>query len=543
MIKYRTSKFNLIAITLFTLSFYFSSCASVQQPSGGPKDKQSPKVLKETPANLSRNFKADKIAIQFDEFVRLNNEFSEISISPALDNMPIFKARKSMLDIKFEKPLEKNTTYTINFGKAVGDVNENNILQNYTYVFSTGDKIDSLSISGTVISSLSKEKLKDATVFILPLSQDSVFGKKRANIFTTTDSSGNFRLRNLRENKYFLYALKEQSGDRIYNLPTEEIGFIKDTIILDKNISDLKVEVFKERPSIFKVTDKKIESDGRILMAFNKPLNQPALEIIDPKELNTLKTLEFSANTDTALVWLPTLTFDSLKITLSDQGKPIDTVNIFRTKKETYKRGISVTDNLPTGKLKPGSNPELTFSSPLNSFDPTKITLLIDSAEVKNLQVVKDSLSIRKYILKSPWRIDKNYEIKLADGAFTDIYGNKSKAYSKTLSLDSEENYGNIAITITVPDKSKSYVIEWLNDQKILLRKDVITKDTILNYMRYPTAKYLIRVVYDENKNGIWDTGNVKLKLQPEKIWNFDKILSLRPNWDLEEKLTIPALQ
>ncbi|WP_026897405.1 Ig-like domain-containing domain [Daejeonella oryzae] len=543
MAKNKILQFHKIISLHISIIFFVSGCASVQQPNGGPKDTQAPKVTKEVPGNLTKNFKSERIEIQFNEFVKLNNEFSEISISPAVDEMPIFKARKNILDIKFDKPLEERTTYTINFGKSIGDVNENNLLKNYTYVFSTGDQIDSLSISGTVSNSLTKEKLKDATVFILPVSRDSIFGKKRANIFTTTDSSGNFELKNLREDKYLLYALLEQSGDRIYNSPEEEIGFIKDTLNLNKNIKDLTIEVFKEQPDIFRVLDKKIENDGRILVAFNLALKNPSLEIIEPKGLNSEKTTEFSSKMDSAIIWLPNLTFDSLKVSLSDQGKAIDTISIYRNKKDTYKRAVSVSDNMPAAKLKPGTNPQLIFTSPLASFDQSKITLLLDSSAVKTFQIVKDSTSSRRYVMKNSWKQGKEYDLKLAEGAFSDIYGNKSKVYSRKFTVDTEENYGNIAIEITVPDTSKTYVIQWLNEQNVLLRKDVITKNTVLNYNRYPTAKYKIRVVYDANKNGLWDTGSIKLKLQPEKVWNFDKVLTLRPNWDLEEKLIIPPLE
>src|SRR5687767_1268713 len=228
---------------LLALILTLTACASMQQPSGGPKDTQPPKIVKTTPKNLSTQFKSKTIEIEFDEFVKLTNEFTEISISPATEKMPIFKAKKELLEIKFDEALDSNTTYTINFGKAVVDVNEGNILKNYSYVFSTGNKIDSLSISGRVKNSLSKDSLGDATVFILPVKQDTLFGKKRASIFTSTDSAGNFTLQNLRENDYFIYALKEESADRVYNSPDEEIGFIADTIHLDKNLSGLVLNV------------------------------------------------------------------------------------------------------------------------------------------------------------------------------------------------------------------------------------------------------------------------------------------------------------
>ncbi len=538
---------NKIFLAFFLLNFYalilFSGCASVQQPSGGPKDVTPPKVSKETPKNLTRNFAEKKIEIQFDEFVKLNNEFTEISISPALDKIPVFKAKKKLLEITFEDSLEKNTTYTINFGKAIADVNESNILKNYTYVFSTGDKIDSLSISGNVADFLTKDKLKDVTVFILPVKQDSLFGKKRASVFTTTDSAGNFKLQNLRENTYRIYALKEQGGDRIFNSTAEEIGFLKDSIVLNKNVSDIRLEIFKESPSSFSVIDRKIENDGRITLAFNKALLNPTVQIIEPAELDSRKTVEFTSKKDSALLWLPELTFDSLKVTVSDDLKKLDTVTLRRDKRDVYKRTLTISDNVSSGKLKPRTDVSLTFSSPIASFDESKISVLEDSVPVKGLQIIKNPNSVRNYSFKYSWRLDKKYILKLAENAFTDDTGAKSKVYNRKFMLDTDDNYGSIAIAVSVPDTSKSYLIQWLNDKDNVLRTDVINKNTSINYTTYPTANYSIRVIYDANKNGKWDTGNVKSRIQPEKIWNLEKEISLRPNWDLEEKLAIPADQ
>ena len=519
-----------------------SSCASVQSPTGGPRDSIAPKIIKEIPKNLTKNFASEEIQIQFDEFVKLTNEFSEISISPALDVLPEFKAKKQNLLIKFPKPLEANTTYTINFGKAIADVNESNVLKNYTYVFATGNQIDSLSLSGTVTSSLTKEKLKDVTVFILPVNQDSLFGKKRASFFTTTDSAGNFRLNNLREENYRIYALNEQSGgDRIYNGQNEEIGFLKEPILLNKNTDNIQLQVFKAVPKTFSIGDRKIESDGRILVVFNKPIKQPAINIIDPAELNPLKTTEFSNTSDTAMIWLPDLTFDSLKVSVSDGSIPLDTIVLRRNKRDTYNRAVLVTDNIPGSKLRPKSDVSLRMSSPIASAQESQITLLEDSVAVK-FQVLKQTNSNRTYNLKYPWKLNKDYILRLNENAFTDIYGNKSKLYVKRFNLDTDDNYGNMSVKVTVPDTLQSYIIQWMGDKETIFRQDVISKNTTLNYLTYPTSKYRIRVIYDANNNGIWDTGNVFTRQQPEKTWTFEKTISLRPNWDLEETMAIPKL-
>lgn len=525
---------------VFFYSLFLISCASVQSPTGGPKDTIQPVIVKELPKNLTRNFTATKIEIEFDEFVKLSNEFTEISVSPAMDIPPTYKGRKEILQISFEEELQKNTTYTINFGKAIADVNESNILKNYSYVFSTGNEIDSLSISGKVINSLTKQNLKEVTVFILPVSQDSLFGKKKASFFTTTDTSGNFKLSNLRADKYRIYALNEQGGDRIYNGNSEEIGFLNEPINLNKDTSNIELRVFKEVPKTFSVPDRKIETDGRITLTFNKPIPDPSITILEPSGLNATKTVEFSNTRDSAIIWLPELTFDSLKIAVNSEGKSLDTITLRRNKRDTYTPNVSITDNIVASKIRPGSVLTIKFSSPIKSYDEKLISILEDSVAIKSFELVKNEKNPRTYNIKYAWKLKKQYILRLESNAFTDILENKTKTYTRKLELDSEDNYGSISMKISVPDTSKNYIIQWLGDGDKTLRQDRISKNILLNYTRYPTAKYKIRVIYDANNNGEWDTGNVILKRQPENTWTFDKTISLRPNWDLEENVTIP---
>ena len=542
MVNFKRTLSLTIVILGIISNFFISSCASVQAPTGGPKDTIQPVVIKELPKNLTKNFNVKKIEIEFDEFIKLSNEFTEISISPSMDIPPTYKAKKEKLEIEFEEGLIPNTTYTINFGKGILDVNEGNILKNYTYVFSTGNEIDSLSISGKVINSLTKEKVKDVTVFILPISQDSLFGKKRPNFFATTDTSGNFKLSNLREDTYRIYALNEQGGgDRIYNGRSEEIAFLKNPIKLNKDTSNILLSLFKEVPKQFSILDRKIEADGKILLTFNKAIKEPSVEIIEPSTLNTIKTVEFSNTRDSVKIWLPELTFDSIKVAVNSSKIALDTVNLRRNKKDNYSETIGITDNTNNGKLRPGSELRIKFSAPIKSINEKLISIMEDSIPLKNYTLLEDKNLQRGYTIKYPWRINKQYQLKIDNNAIEDIRGNKSKVYNRKFELDVEDNYGSISVNITVPDTSKNYIIQWLSEDNKILKEDNISKNQVLNYTRYPTGKYKIRVIYDLNKNKEWDTGNVILGIQPENTWSFEKIITLRPNWDLEEKITIPS--
>src|SRR5690606_673116 len=218
-----------------------------------------PKILSETPPNLTRNFNAEKIVIEFDEYVKLSNTQKEISVSPDVEQPINPRVKRKTIEVALPDSLEANTTYTINFGKAIGDFNEGNQLLNYSYVFSTGNVIDCLSISGNVIDALTKKPEKEIAVILIPTRQDSIFGKRKANIFTITDTSGNFQLKNLREDTYRIYALKEENNDRVYNAPGEYIGFLTDSIVLNKDTSGIRLEISKGIPTDFRLLDRKIE--------------------------------------------------------------------------------------------------------------------------------------------------------------------------------------------------------------------------------------------------------------------------------------------
>jgi hypothetical protein len=510
----------------------------MQPPQGGPKDEQAPKILKETPKNLSTNFINKRILIEFDEYFKLNNEYTEIAISPAQEIPPVYKIKQKSLEIELKDTLEANTTYTINFGNAITDVNESNKLVNYSYVLSTGSQIDSLQISGKVLSSDDNLPFKGATVFIFPIERDTLFGKKRPAIFTTTDSSGVFAIKNLKEATYKLYALKEESGDRIYNSPKEEIAFVGEPIKLNKDTGNIILKLFKEIPEKFRVLDKKIESDGRITLIYNKGIKNPSLKFLDNNIKNPI--VSYSKNADTTLIWLRELTFDSLKIVVNEENKILDTIKLTWNKKENYTRNIKFENNLLSGKIKPGTSLELTSNLPLASINKSLVQLMVDSVAQTNFNFEIIDANNRVVKVNYPWRIKKRYSLTFKENAITDIYGSKNKAINLEIELDEIENYGNLTLNIDRADSSKSYIIQLLNEKKQILKESPINVNTLLNYNTISNGKYFIKVIEDANKNEIYDTGSVKNNTQPEKVWLYDKELIIRPNWDREEKITIP---
>ncbi|RYE31476.1 MAG: hypothetical protein EOP42_10525 [Sphingobacteriaceae bacterium] len=526
--------------TVFIAIILAFGCASVQKPQGGPRDKTPPKLLSATPANKTKNFKSKQIVLNFDEYFKLNNQYQEISISPVQEKQPEYHIKQKSLVIDLKDSLEKNTTYVFSFGKAIGDVNENNILKNFTYVFTTGDEIDSLNISGKVINSETQEPEKEVTVFIFTAKQDSLlFGKKKPSYYSVTDTAGNFKISNLHANTYKIYALKEVSPNRIFDNDNELIGILSKNIQLKKDTSGIQLELFKPVPQKFRVVERKIDSDGKLFYSFNKSIPQPEIRILQNENLDKQKVVEFNKNADSARVYLRDMTFDSIKVAILSAGKPLDTITLRRGKRDTYKRNLSITNN-SGGLLKPKTGLTLTSNFPIESVNEAQIVLNEDSVPKYGFSLEKDTSKSKSYTLKYPWKTGKNYDVVLNEGAFIDIFGNKNKKTTITFTLNKEENYGSMVFTVNIPDPTKNYLLELLSTEKKVIKTVPIQKSGKVSFTDYAVGKYRVRVIYDLNKNGKWDTGDLKKRTQPEPIWYYNKELSLRANWELNETIDVP---
>lgn len=531
--------FSGLILPLFLMIY---GCANRQPPGGGPRDHDPPKLLKATPPNETRFFKDKIIRLDFDEYFKLTNPYSEVTMSPTPTKTPEYKPRGKSLYITLKDTLEKNTTYVINFGKSIVDVTEGNVLKNFTYVFSTGAHIDSLSISGQVINTETGEKEKDAVVLLFTLKQDStLFGKKKPSIYTSVDTAGNFTLGNLHPGDYRIYALKQPTSNKIYNPDKDLIAFLNHPVHLQRDTQMVTLKLFKATPEKFRIVENKFDNDGKMFFTFNKKLDDPSLKVVYPPDFDQYKIVEFSPTHDTATVFMRNMSFDSIRMIFYDKDKPIDTISKHKQLKETFTRLLSFSYNMASDRLKPGRRLTVTANYPIDSFDPTLVTLKEDSNEVSNFNIVKDTGSTRKLFIDYRWKQKANYTLTFMAGAVTDIYGDRNKSMPrKQFAQDNPDNYSQLTLTVSVPDSNKSYIVELLNDKKQVLRSDVIHKKSTVTYKNQITGKYTVRVIYDDNNNGKWDSGNVRLKQQPEPIWVDPDLISLRPNWEQQTQVNIP---
>ena len=206
------------------------ACANRGYPEGGPKDETPPQVVEEVPLSYTTNFKAKRVNIYFDEFVQLNDINNKFIFSPPVKKDPKVSLKGKYVQVAIPDSLRENTTYSLDFADAIVDNNESNPLGFYRYVFSTGERIDTLELGGTVVNAESYEPVMGVLVALYEKQGDSIPLKELPDYIARTASSGNFRLTNLREGHYRVMAIEDANRDKMYTPESEMFAWMDTTV-------------------------------------------------------------------------------------------------------------------------------------------------------------------------------------------------------------------------------------------------------------------------------------------------------------------------
>lgn len=231
------------------LAALLSSCGQQVPPTGGPRDSIPPKLVAALPEYGAKNFKGNKITLVFDEYITLENPYEKLNYSPTPKINPNAEGKLKTITIKLKDTLEENTTYSIDFGEAIKDINENNILKDFTYTFSTGAYIDSAYLTGKVI--IAETGKVDSTMIAVLHQQmdDSAVAKQKPRYYTRLKGDGSFIFRNLRPGLYNVFAIKDADGGKKYDQSSELIAFLNSPINIGKDTSTL-LYAFEEEQEV-----------------------------------------------------------------------------------------------------------------------------------------------------------------------------------------------------------------------------------------------------------------------------------------------------
>ena len=523
-------------VFLICLTF---SCAKTGRPDGGPKDENAPLFVTAKPPYESTNFNKKEIKLNFDEYIVLKELNKQLVVSPPMKNPPLITPQgtpSEFLKIEIIDTLKLNTTYIFNFGNAIQDNNEGNQLENFKYVFSTGDYIDSLTTFGSVKDANLLETPRSVNVLMYRLDStfnDSIIYKRKPDYVTSTLDTTNYTFTNLRKGKYLLLALKEPLNDYIFNPKTDKIGVYKNYIQLPKDsILENSLVLFKEEQP-FEFARAKETKKGKIEFGFYGDPKAMKVRLLSKTPEQFKSIAKFDTEKDTLNYWFTPLETDSLNFTVTNK-EFIDTITVRLRKKKIDSLIVSAsTSNI----LDLRDTFFIRSNTPIVKIDTTKINLFDKDTLAVNYTINRSKTENKIAVIfdKKP---KNNYKLLIYKNALTDIFEVANDSTTYAFKTNEIEDYGRITIKVENL-KSKNVIIELLSgkNQDKLIERRFITSSSQLVFDLLKPMKYTVRAIIDENKNNKWDTGSYLKKQMPEKIIYHEAInnYALRANYFVEE--------
>ncbi len=454
-----------------------TSCANIVPPNGGPRDSLAPVLIKAVPIDSALHFNANKITLTFNEYVQLDQQLQQsIITSPNPVQAPFVQSKLQTVTVRLKDSLQPNTTYSINFGKAIKDVNEGNPYKNFTYVFSTGNSIANGELSGKV--QLAETGISDSTLIVILHKDlnDSAIKKERPYYYANLDSSGKFSFHYLAKGKYNVYVLSNDYTKK-YDDSTKTFAFLNEPVTIDDNISaPLLMYAYNQYP---------LNKSGGAAGPINNP---PAVP---------------------------------------QKKRPVDTT-----------KAIKITTNLQRGEQDLLSNLLINISNPVKTFDSSRISFTdTNFHSITNYKIAEDT-SATKFTFQYPWKEEQYFKLIIQKDAFTDSSG-KTLAKNDTINFRtaSESAYGSIRLRFTNLPLDKNPVLQLLQNNTIV---DSVALTTTEFYRKlYKPGDYNLRILYDDDKNMNWTPGNFDLKKQPEIVVSIPRKLTIKQNWDNEVNVNL----
>lgn len=591
MIRRRLASTSLLLVISVVAYLISISCANRGSgPQGGPKDITPPRPQRSIPDANSLNYKKNRIDIIFDEIVQVQNTFDNIIISPPQKQAPTVKAIGKKISVELQDTLKDETTYTIFFGDAIVDNNEHNVLSGYSFSFATGESIDTLKMSGTLIDAATLNPIAGVMVGIHSDLSDSAFISKPFDRITKTDKNGNFSITNVRSGKYRIYALDDIGNNYRFDMPDEKIAFsdsifepsastnvVADTVYRDSvvKLSTGKADTLRLVDTVIRKFDVRYSPDSIVLRAFVEDYyNQYVVKSIRPdvrhftiyfnapnKELPRTEGINFdigkgvvvepNSRGDTIDYWLKDTALwaiDTLKLRLTymkmdsthNLVEQTDTISL-RSQKRRAKSDKNRNQEFLTlisnakGSINYFDTIEISIPTPAEMDMVKKISLQrrVDTIwqPQKSTITAIDSVG-RRYRVAATLQPSQTYRMVVDSAYFRDIYGNVNKNTTFDFSVKSKDLYASLTLEMGVFTGKE--IIELIDKNERVICRAIADKQKV-RFDNLDAGTYYARLFVDLNGNGKYDVGNFAEKRQAEPVYYYSKSFELRQMWDNEE--------
>lgn len=580
-------KIPLLIIAALAWVVIISSCASPGMPIGGPRDTIPPILLETNPKFKELNFKGDKVELTFNEFIIPDQVAEALVISPPLEKRPTIRTKGKSLVVQFNEDLKDSTTYSVDFKNSIADNNEKNPYKNMRISFSTGDVYDSLRVAGRLMNSFNLQAAENELVLLHKNLHDSAVYKVRPNYIAKTDEKGIFLIDNIAPGEYNLFAINDANNDLLYNEGAEELAFYDTLIVpeahyyeeidtLTKGVDSMLITGhthFHPNPVYLKkftedIYDQYLDSYSRenryqCVFVFNETVSDTFdLKLLD-NEVNDWYQVEYNENMDSLIVWFADTTIANIDTMFMEVSYfQLDSMAELYVKKDTLEMNFVDKIEKDTKKKKKkrddeedkpepipqfnwmaniGSTVELNNSilfsapQPVQYFDSTQIVLYFTEDTLKkplNFKFERDTSVWRQYKISYKWEPETKYTIEIDSAACENIYGITSKRFSKSFTTREEDYYG--IVLINASNVVSPLLVQLLknDDKEEVIVEQTIEKDQTVTFNYLPPGKYRVKVIYDDNGNGKWDTGSYQDKYFPERVVYINEVIKVRSNWD-----------
>ena len=531
----------IIAICFFALLIAACfQCARRGTPSGGPEDEDPPVLLKSEPDSMTTNFKEEKIRLYFDEFVVLKDPQNQLIVSPPFKYAPELSPQgttRKYVEVKIKDTLLENTTYTLNFGQSIVDNNEGNPNAFLTYVFSTGDYIDSLRLKGRIKDAFNNEPDDFVSVMLYEIDTaytDSTIYNKLPNYITNTlDSLVEFELRNLKEGTYSLVAIKDESKNNLFDQQTDKIAFVTDTIQIPTD-STYELTLFKEIPD-YSASPPNYAASNKIIFGYTG--------IADSMKIRTLTQLPDTISTmfakepdkDSINFWFTPFEIDSILFEV--RNNVVQQIDTFTVKTRKLNPDSLRINSSHRGSINFDDQFYIQANIPIMELDTSLLKILnkdsLNVDYIASLDKSENKISID--FLKEP---NESYQISVMPQFITDFFQQVNDTIFYNLSTGSYADFGNLRINL-VGEVEYPVILQLTNLKGVTKREIIAAEPKLFEFNNIEPDNYLIRLIIDSNANQIWDTGNYLKKIQPERVIYYPQEIEVRANWELEQNFTI----
>lgn len=523
-------------VSLITITILFYSCAQIRPLTGGEKDVEPPKALESIPMNGATNFIEDKIIVEFDEYIKLNNVSSQLIVSPLMETPPEIMVKGKKLVIKIKSALTENTTYSLNFGSAIADITENNPFPNYKYVFSTGTFIDSLSYSGSVVNAFDLTKKEGVYVLLYDQLEDSVPLKELPRYVALTDKEGAYAITNIAHGTYKLFAIKDINSNYLFDLPNEEIGYDQENISIDSTSTGNTIHLFEEANDLqyLKTAENKIF--GRIDIQLNTPTSDLIITPLNQSFKKQWYIEDKNAAGDSATLWLLVQdAFDNLEIEIKDGKEIIDTADVKMMQSDDFiDTTLQVSTNI-NGSFDLNQNIIIDLARPFVGYETDSILFYEDSTLIPTPEI--KAIGVTQLEMVYDFKENTAYDFFISPNTFEDVFGLKNDTIYAKFKTKKEADYGIINLTVA-PSFSENYIVQLFKQDKIVQEHFLIDSAEV-KYQYLLPGNYGLKLIIDQNNDQEWSTGNYIEGVQPEKVIFYEKDITIKANWDNDITWTI----